>query len=255
MGFRTRLVLLHPVGLGAAMWDLVPGLDGPDRELVAPDFRGHGDAARPAGPFSLDDLADDVADVLAALPPGPPTVLIGLSLGGMVAPLVADRLPERVDGLVLADTIPGAGDHMRRVVGDRADRCETGGMAAVLDETVERWFTAEFRRDHPDTVAAVSSWLCAADPLVHAWTWRAIGEFDGRPALARQSAPVLVVCGGADVSTPPVVARTIVRVAPSATYAEIPGAAHLAPIERPAEFAGLVGDFLATLPLRKVSHG
>lgn len=255
MGERTRLVLLHPVGLDATVWDLVPGLGGPDRELVRHDFRGHGGAARPAAPFALPDLADDVVDMLAALPAGPATVLIGLSLGGMVAPLVADRAPELVDGLVLADTMPGANDTMRRVVADRADRCTAGGMAAVVDETIARWFTPEFRRDRPAVVAGVEAALRAADPVVHAWTWRAIGAFDARGALGRLAKPVLVVCGGADTSTPPAVARQIADLAPSATYAEIPGAAHMAPVERPAEFAGLVERFLTTQTLRKVAHG
>ncbi|UED87507.1 alpha/beta fold hydrolase [Streptomyces profundus] len=247
----VRLVALHPVGLDSRVWELVPGLGrlasgraGTSPSCTALDLRGHGSGPLADGPPELERLADDVARTLAAWPTGPRTVLVGLSLGGMVAQLTAARHPELVAGLVLADTVAWASPPLRRAVEARAERTLAGGLAAVVDETEERWFSAGFRRRHPERVARVRGWLAAAEPRAHAWTWRAIGAFDARPALPELRQPTLVVCGGADRSTPPAASRELAALIPGARYAELAGAGHLAPLERPDEFTGLLAEAL-----------
>ncbi|WP_062214513.1 alpha/beta fold hydrolase [Streptomyces sp. NBRC 109706] len=251
-GPPVRLVALHPVGLDSRVWELVPGLGrlapgrGPTScSLTALDLPGHGSRPPVEGPPELERLADEVARALAGRQAGARTVLVGLSLGGMVAQLTAARHPELVDGLVLADTVAWASPPLRRAVEARAERTLAGGLEAVLDETEERWFSAGFRRAHAGTVARVRRWLAGAEPVAHAWTWRAIGAFDARPFLPALRIPALVVCGAADRSTPPAASRELAALIPGARYAELAGAGHLAPLERPEAFAGLIAEALA----------
>ena len=96
-------------------------------------------------------------------------------------------------------------------------------------------------------VERVSQWLQDADPVVHAWTWRAIAALDYAPRLPTLDVPSLVVCSSLDTSCPPAAGRAIAAALPHAAYEEIEGAAHMAPLEQPQRFAEIVERFLTTL--------
>ena len=95
------LVLLHALGEGAADWDGVRDAFARHRRVYAPDLRGHGRSDRP-GAYSFELMRDDVLALLATLGPEP-VDLVGHSMGGVVAYLVAAAAPERVRRLVLED--------------------------------------------------------------------------------------------------------------------------------------------------------
>ena len=115
------LVLLHALGESAADWDgVVPALM-PGRRALAVDLRGHGASDRP-GNYSLELMRDDVLGLLDALRLAS-VDLVGHSLGGLVALLVAEAAPSRVDRLVLEDVpapLPRVGPALERPPGDLA---------------------------------------------------------------------------------------------------------------------------------------
>ncbi|GAA5033668.1 hypothetical protein GCM10023258_33700 [Terrabacter aeriphilus] len=103
-GALSPVLLVHATGETSADWDRVATLLGRDRLVVAVDLRGHGASPWP-GRYPLTELADDVEAVAAGLAArhGRPLDLVGHSLGGLVACLLASRRPDLVRRLVLED--------------------------------------------------------------------------------------------------------------------------------------------------------
>jgi 3-oxoadipate enol-lactonase len=224
------IVFLHPVGLDRRFWSGVRERLG-DRKTLAVDFRGHGDSEAASEPFSLRDLAMDVAAIVER-ELREPFVLVGASMGGMVAQLVAIERSSNLCRLVLIDTAAGFDAGARRVFRERAERVRSSGMRGLLSETLDRWFTDEFRLADPDAVRTVAETLLADDPQTHAWAWEAIADLD-TTGLTKIRVPTLVLVGTRDISTPSTAARQIADAIPNAEYDEIEGAAHMSFIELP----------------------
>ena len=131
-GAGRPVLLLHPVGLKGAFWrEVVAELEGECR-LIYPDFQGHGESDAPFTPFSLADLADDMAGFLRAL--AGPALVVGCSMGGMVAQGIAVRSPDVVSGVVIANAAHLRNGQGRAVMEQRALAAEQG-MPGTLDTT------------------------------------------------------------------------------------------------------------------------
>lgn len=241
-GAGRTIVLLHPVGLRGAFWRPVMDELKNEFRLIAPDFRGHGDSDAPMTPFGLDDLADDVADLVQAVGRGP-TIVCGCSMGGMVAQAISVRRPDLVAGIVIANTAHRRTDESRATMEQRAVAAESG-MPNVLRTTLSRWFDADLQISRPELVAQARDWLLDNDPVVHAWSWRAIKGLAYAEQLKSLASPSLVVAGSRDQSTPVAAMKDLAETLPNSTYREL-DTGHLAPFENPASFAHLLRDFMA----------
>lgn len=242
-GNGPPIVLLHPVGLCSEYWQIQEKAFSKKYTVISIDFPGYGNSDKPDGPFTLEDFASDVANLLRGLD-FKSFVLCGQSLGGMVAQIVAVKWPELVAGLVLANTTP-YGD--QEVMEKRASIVETGGIAAEVDDTLKRWFTEETLRNNPSLVERIRRRLLANDPQVHGWTWRAIGNFNVLNENHAVRVPCLVIVGDRDPSTPPHLSKEIAKRISGARYFEIPEAAHMAFLEKPDAFISAVEPFLADI--------
>jgi pimeloyl-ACP methyl ester carboxylesterase len=212
--------------------------------VMALDFRGHGDSACPTEPFTLDDLASDVARAIEAQA-SEDAIVAGASLGGMVALILAVRAPTKVSALILSDTFARCTPELGDTLEERAIRAETEGMSALVDATIERWFTHEFVLANPTVIDRFRIWLLADDPQVHAWTWRAMKRLDVSRELASIRIPTLVFNGAQDISTTPALARRLVDAIPSAEYVEVPRAGHMALTHQPTFIVRAMLEFLA----------
>jgi 3-oxoadipate enol-lactonase len=163
----------------------------------------------------------------------------------MVAQVLALEYPADIRSLVLANTLCTLPAAARQAMRARGEAAEHGGMAAVVEPTLERWFTAGFLNS--PLVAHCRQRLLANDVGAWAASWRAIAEIDTLPRLAEIRAPTLVTTGDADVSTPVPAADHI----PGAILKVIPGAPHMAPYERPDLFNPMVLEFLRSVAERK----
>jgi 3-oxoadipate enol-lactonase len=249
--YRTRgagqlVVLLHPVGLRSEFWDPVIAELEDSFRLIAPDTRGHGGSDVSGQPFTLDDLASDVIELLRAVGGGP-AVLVGCSMGGMIAQGVALQAPDITAGLVIANTTHTRTDQGRAVMEQRAVEAAKG-MPAVLQTTLSRWFNDEVQRSQPDIVAQARAWLLEADPIVHSWSWRAIRDLSYGDRLKDVRVPALAISGTDDQSAAPSAVEAMSKVFPDGTYREMTGVGHLAPLEQPARFAALLREFIGGLP-------
>lgn len=224
------IVLAHSLGSTRAMWEAqVPALRRVAR-VVRFDARGHGTSPVPDGPYSIDDLVDDLLALLDTLDVAR-AHLVGLSLGGMTAMRLAARHPERVDRMVLLCT--SARLEPVQVWKDRAATVRARGPGAIAEAIVARWYTEEFRATQPDWVAAAAEMVASTPAEGYASCCDAVAEMDLRPDLPRISAPVLAIAGAEDPATPPPHLELIATSVQNGRLLTVPSAAHLANDERP----------------------
>jgi 3-oxoadipate enol-lactonase len=241
-GEGPPVVLLHPVGLDATFWGGLPGRLGQGYRAVAVDLAGHGRSPHVARPGRMAAHVSDVAGLVERLGRGP-AVLIGVSFGGMIAQQLALARPDLVAGLVLAGcpgAIPEAG---RAAIVERGRAAEAGGMAAVADATLARWFTPGFLGSAP--AARVRARLMADHPSDWAATWEAVAEHDALGRLGAVGVPALVIAGELDAATPEAATRALAAALPRGRLVVLAGAPHMMQIECEAAFAATVERFLS----------
>lgn len=220
------VVFSNSLGSTHRMWDAQLAAFEERFRVVRYDTRGHGDSPVPDGPYSIDDLADDLVALLDSLDVAR-AHLVGLSLGGMTAMRVAARNPERVDRLAVLCT--GAQLPPASAWTDRAATVRAEGSAAVAEAVVARWFSPGYTGDRAPWEAMV-----AATPAEgYAACCEAIAELDLRADLPNISALTLAIAGTDDPATPPAKLAEITDVIPGAKLIEIAHAAHLANAEQP----------------------
>lgn len=256
MNYRTRgkgrtIVLMHPIGCRLEIWDGVIREIEDQCRVIAVDIRGHGGSDASAAPFSLGDLAADVSELIRAVGL-PPAIVAGCSMGGMVVQALAVDEPDVVSGFVIANTGYTRNEAGRQMLEARAKASELG-MSRVIDTTLARWFDDEFRLSHPATVALVRNWLAEADPIVHSHGWLAIRDLDYADRLVKVDKPSLAIAGSRDQSVACDAMRAMAEALRNCSYREICGAGHLSPLEQPREFAGLLLEFMRSVP-RDQSH-
>jgi 3-oxoadipate enol-lactonase len=242
-GDGQTVVLLHAVGLDLTCWEAQVQVLAPRFRVLAVDLRGHGRSDVPPPPYTLEGFAEDVHGLLDALGIAPAHV-VGLSLGGMVAQLLALDHPKAVRSLVLADTNSTLSPEARPAMVERGEAAKRGGMAAVVDSTLARWFTPGFLG--AEVVARCRERLLTDDVQAWAASWRAISELDTEPRLKEVRVPTLVITGEADAAAPVARAQAMAGLIPGARLEIVPGAPHMAPLERPDLFNAAVLEFLQT---------
>jgi pimeloyl-ACP methyl ester carboxylesterase len=239
---RLPLVLVHGHPFDRTMW--IPQLAefAHTRRVIAPDLRGYGASPVIAGVTPLPVFADDIAALLDDLGVDR-FVLAGLSMGGQIAMECWSRFPERIAGLVLADTFPAAetdeGRQHRHAIADRLLR---EGMRGYADEVLHR-MVAPYA--DPDVAAHVHRMMTATSPEGAAAALRGRAQRpDYRDLLTRVTVPALVVVGEDDTYTPVTDAEAMHAALPDSTLHVVAGAAHLPNLERPADFNKALGEFL-----------
>lgn len=243
------LVLLHPLAMSAALWQPVAPALRESVDVIAVDARGHGDSDWDGEPFSVEDMADDLAALLDALQL-PVVDIAGLSMGGCTALSFALRHPDRMRRLVLADTTAcygPAGERQRRWE-ERAQRILAVDRRELLDFQLDRWFTDGFRAAAPDVVDHAVSVFLGTDSQAHAAACRALGAFDVEAALGDVRAETLVLVGEQDYATPPSMARTLAEGISAARLRVIDACRHMSLIERPEIWADIARHLGASEP-------
>ncbi|NEK84987.1 3-oxoadipate enol-lactonase [Blastococcus saxobsidens] len=227
------VVLSNSLGATRAMWDpQVPALAQRFR-VVTYDGRGHGESPAPAGPYTIDDLVDDVLGVLDRIGAERAHVA-GVSLGGMVGMRMAAREPARVDRLAVLFSSSKV-DPQGFL--DRAAQARAGGTEQFAPTVVQRWLTPAYAAEHRDLVARLEAMIAGADDEGYAACCEVVGGIDLREDLGRIAAPTLVVSGSEDPALPPPHQAAVAAGIRGAALLTVPGA-HLANLERPVEVTG-----------------
>lgn len=234
MSSGSRLLLLHPVGQDGACWRWLE-LEHLAELAFTPDLPGHG--SNRTRPTTLAATADEVAGELDG-----ELDVVGVAMGAMVAQHVLLRHPERVRSAIL---FCAHGSANASVYEERARAAAALGMEAVLDSTLERWFTpaAMAATGHPG-VAYAREQLLSMDSAAYAASWRAMGAHQTLDALTAVSRPVTVVAGALDKAISVGEGCRLQEWIPRSRF-EVIEAPHMAHLERPELVSAAIARHLA----------
>ncbi len=241
------VVLLPAFPLASTMYDAIRPLLAASCELLTPDLRGFGAAPLGGEQPSLDVYADDVARLLDAHAVDR-AVVGGTSMGGYATMALLRRHPDRVAGVVLADTTAAADAEPARQNRERIARAvvEDGSVDVVLADVFPRLLGDTSEQSRPEVVARVREWVASAAPEAVAWAQRAMAARPDSFATLRDcGVPGLVMVGDEDRITNVEAAQAMAKALPRGELAVLPGSGHLSPVETPEAFAFAVAGWLS----------
>lgn len=237
------VVLSHSLACDYTMWaEQIPVLARSFR-VLAYDTRGHGRTAATPAPYSLELLADDLRALLDAIGVRK-AHFVGLSMGGMIGQVFALKYGARLDSLTLCDTTSFYSPSVRPVWMQRIDDARSRGMALLVEPTLERWFTSEFRARRPDAMQRFGAQIAATPVEGYAGCSEALLGIDVTARLREIRLPSCVIVGARDVGTPVDMAKTIHDNLPGSQLVIVEDAAHFPNVEQTVAFNRALLTFL-----------
>lgn len=251
-GRGSPVLLLHGLAGHAEEWADTARWLAEGHRVVALEARGHGRSARSPRDVSADAHALDTAFVIERLMLGP-VVLVGQSLGGHTAMLVAAREPQLALGLVVADSSPAGGEGVELAVGALGESLRRWPVPFASREAALAFFT-----DRYGGSLAAEAWTAGLEHRDGGWWPRfdiTVMERTLREAVGwscwedwdRVRCPTLIVRAGKG-AVDPVVADEMVRRVPHARLVALDGAAHDLHLDHPREWREALSGFLASIP-------
>ncbi|MEP6887420.1 MAG: alpha/beta fold hydrolase [Nitrospirales bacterium] len=244
-GTGTPIVLLHAFPLNRTMWEPQINPFSAGFRTIAIDLRGHGGSSQGLTPHTLEDLATDIKHLLDHLHIEE-AIFVGLSMGGYILMAFYRLYPDRVKGLVLADTRAQADTPDGRAGRFEMIRtAETQGANAIADIMMPRLLSAHTIKTDHELVGQVRRMILHNPVETIVADLRAMAERpDSVRLLAKIARPTLLLVGELDQGTPPSDARLMAERIPDAHLAVLPDAAHLSNLEAPEAFNQSVLSFL-----------
>jgi 3-oxoadipate enol-lactonase len=229
------------------MWDwTLPALV--DRyRVLRYDTRGHGRSSTPAGPYSIEMMADDAAGLLAALHVDA-AHCVGLSMGGMAVQQMAVRHASRVRSLVLCNTASEMPP--RSLWEDRLATARSQGIAGLADGTVKRWFTAAFIERSPADIAKVRAMILGTGVEGYLACAGAVRDMAQTTQLLKIKAPTRIIAGRFDPACTVDQATVLNRMIDRSELVVLEDAAHLSNIEQAPAFNQALRSFLDRIEAR-----
>jgi 3-oxoadipate enol-lactonase len=249
-GAGEPIVFLHAFPLSARMWDAQLSALPAGWRGIAPDLRGFGrTTAGTAGPHSMELMAEDVVALLDHLNLRH-AVFCGLSMGGYVAFALLRKHPDRVRGLILANTRAAADTaESKQSRAELAARVRAQGTRAVVEAMLSKLLSDHAQADRPELVSELQQLMMANQPEQVARALEGIAE---RPAaedlFAGIHVPVLVIHSDEDAIIPTGEAQIMARGIRGARLQMVHDAGHISNLEHPAVFSSYIADFLQHLP-------
>ncbi len=242
-GTGETVVLLHAFPFDREMWR--PQLTGlaSDYRMIAPDFPGFGESGAPTEGFTVESMADIVADFLDAIGIVGTVIVAGLSMGGYVALAFAERQPQRLRGLILADTKAEPDDETAKAGRDAlSEVARSRGASEVINTLLPKLVSERNKTAVGDEVRRIAE-RQKVPAIVQALL--ALKERpDATPWLTRITVPTLVIVGEQDVITPVKFSANLVERILGAVQVTIPDAGHLSSLEAPQAFNDAIRNFL-----------
>lgn len=242
------VTLSHSLATDLSMWDTQAAVLKSAYRVLRYDTRGHGGTEVPDGPYTLQQMAEDVRALLQALGI-PKTHFMGLSMGGMIAQVFALKYPGVLRSLLLCDTSSRIPEEALPIWEERIQVAQDQGMAPLVEPTMERWFTASFRRKPMPVLDKIRSLIKGTPLKGYIGCSRAIMGLNLTERLGAVALPTLIVVGEDDPGTPVTASQAIHKQIKGSELVILKSAAHLSNIEQEHAFNNAVLDFLKRVDL------
>lgn len=248
-GQGTDLLLIHGLGGSLHDWDnCVPELARYHR-VTRWDARGCGESDKPAGPYSPQLFAQDLAGLFRTCGLTRSHV-VGISMGGVIAQRFALDFPEYVESLTLISTSSEVGPQAQTAWEKTAAIIEERGFSTSGD-FARRVYASSFVAAHPEAVQTMAQRTAKNDPRAYAAAARAIGSYNWTAELNRLQMPTLILQGAEDKLTPPGGSVKMSRLIPRSRLLMFPDCGHVVPEEKPELFTRTLLAFLAGVDFQR----
>ena len=242
---KPWLTFSNSLATNLHMWDEQAAALADDFQILRYDKRGHGDSEAIDGPYSFDDLIADVVGLWDHVGIEK-THFVGLSIGGMTAQGIMLKHAERLISVVVANSMGKVAPEFVGAWQDRIDLSREKGMDPLIQPTMERWFTQEFREQNTADAQVIANMIASTSVAGYAGCAAAIQKLDYLDSLDQISnIPVLFIAGAQDAGTPPAGMEAMHAKMGGSEYVLLDPAAHISNIERSVDFSRTLNEFIS----------
>ena len=242
---HNTLVFIHGVGLDLNLWQhQVAGLQ--DKyQIITYDLLGHGLSPHTESGLSLETLAQQLYDLLEYRQLKR-VHLVGFSLGGLVARVFATQYHDRLQSLIIMNSVFDRTRRLRDTILKRVREVEKHGPSANIDQALTRWFSPLYTQNHGLDLALLKVKVLANHSPSYSRCYRLFGEGDNvvQDKLSNISCPTLITTGELDPGSTPAMSYALAAKIPSATAVILPNARHMMPVEKASEVNALLAQFM-----------
>ena len=238
-------VFINSLGTDFRIWDGVVDELKAHSSVLCFDKMGHGLSQVSEKPYKIADYASDVISLMDSLHIGK-AILVGLSIGGVIAQYMAIHHPERIEKLVVSNSAPKVGTFESWAT--RIDKVKNEGIAAIADGILKVWFSEHFRAGRTAELAGYKQMLCNSNIAGYLKACEALQVNDLTGNIKNIKLPALFIAGSEDGSVNPVMVKQAAEQLPGAAYTEIPGVGHIPCAEQPELYADILLKFAKNTP-------
>ena len=237
------VVMSHSLGSSLVMWEPQRAALEAHFRVLRYDTRGHGGTEVTPGGYTLELLAKDAVGLMDVL--GIKEAhWVGLSMGGMIGQGLGLNHADRVRRLVLCDTSAIVPDEMQPVWQERIDKARSKGMEGLVEETMERWFTASYIKKSPDMLKVIRSQFLATSVQGFIGCGEAIRRLNYLSRLSLINKPTLIMAGDDDPVAPMASMSGMQERIKKSKVVILPSARHISNVEQAEAFNETLLDFL-----------
>ena len=234
-------LFINSLGTDFRIWDEVVNDLKAFGNILLYDKRGHGlsDLAQPKN--ALKDHAEEAYYLLKSLSIKN-CIVIGISVGGMIAPLLAYHHPERVKKIIVCGAANKIGNS--QTWNERIEQVRSNGLKSITESLMKRWFSPSFTEKYPERVRGYKNMVERCDIEGYIQTCEAIRDEDITEISKSLKIPTLCIAGSENQSVPPEGVRTLSQLIKDAKFETINGSHHMTCIDNKEIFTEMIVDFI-----------
>lgn len=242
---RPWIVLSNSLATDLRLWEPQMASLTNNFRVLRYDTRGHGKSGAARAPYNLKMLAGDALTLIDALNIQRAD-FVGISLGGMIGLELAISHPDRIQRLICCDARADAPDAYKAIWDGNIGRVAEGGVAAICEPTLERWFTADFLQnpENLDALTSVRSMILGTTRDGYEGVARCLQKLDILPRLGAINCPTLYLVGESDPAASVDVMEDMKNRTANAELLILKNAAHISNLEQPQAFSEGIRRFL-----------